>query len=51
MIHEESTVAEIQTVLSGFINENPEAWAPIISAWSLELLGKQNKNRKKNLSK
>lgn len=32
-------IGEIQDVLSAFINENPEAWAPIISAWSLELLG------------
>ncbi|XP_076653027.1 integrator complex subunit 5 omd [Halictus rubicundus] len=39
-ICEESIIAEIHTVLSGFINGNPEAWAPIISAWSLELLGK-----------
>ncbi|EFN88542.1 Integrator complex subunit 5 [Harpegnathos saltator] len=39
-IPEESIIAEIHSVLSGFINGNPEAWAPIISAWSLELLGK-----------
>ncbi|CAL7942676.1 unnamed protein product [Xylocopa violacea] len=39
-ICEESIIAEIHTVLSSFINGNPEAWAPIISAWSLELLGK-----------
>lgn len=39
-ICEESLIAEIHSVLSSFINGNPEAWAPIISAWSLELLGK-----------
>ncbi|XP_072762301.1 integrator complex subunit 5 [Anoplolepis gracilipes] len=39
-IAEESIIAEIHTVLSSFINGNPEAWAPIISAWSLDLLGK-----------
>ncbi|XP_043602647.1 integrator complex subunit 5 isoform X1 [Bombus pyrosoma] len=39
-ICEESIIAEIHNVLSSFINGNPEAWAPIISAWSLELLGK-----------
>ncbi|KAK1117511.1 hypothetical protein K0M31_016544 [Melipona bicolor] len=39
-ICEETIIAEIHTVLSSFINGNPEAWAPIISAWSLELLGK-----------
>ncbi|KAG9432056.1 integrator complex subunit 5 isoform X1 [Apis mellifera carnica] len=39
-ICEETIIAEIHNVLSSFINGNPEAWAPIISAWSLELLGK-----------
>ncbi|CAL1679213.1 unnamed protein product [Lasius platythorax] len=39
-IPEESIIAEIHAVLSSFINGNPEAWAPIISAWSLDLLGK-----------
>ncbi|XP_046419986.1 integrator complex subunit 5 isoform X1 [Neodiprion fabricii] len=39
-IHEETTIAEIHNVLCAFVNANPEAWAPIISAWSLELLGK-----------
>ncbi|CAK9817794.1 Integrator complex subunit 5 [Anthophora plagiata] len=39
-ICEETIIAEIHSVLSNFINGNPEAWAPIISAWSLELLGK-----------
>ncbi|OAD58560.1 Integrator complex subunit 5 [Eufriesea mexicana] len=39
-ICEETIIAEIHVVLSNFINGNPEAWAPIISAWSLELLGK-----------
>ncbi|XP_076236302.1 integrator complex subunit 5 omd isoform X2 [Calliopsis andreniformis] len=39
-ICEETIIAEIHDVFTNFINENPEAWAPIISAWSLELLGK-----------
>ncbi|KAL0106307.1 hypothetical protein PUN28_016197 [Cardiocondyla obscurior] len=39
-IPEESTIAEIYIILSNFVNGNPEAWAPIISAWSLDLLGK-----------
>ncbi|XP_033223352.1 integrator complex subunit 5 isoform X2 [Belonocnema kinseyi] len=39
-IPEENTIVEIQTVLSSFISSNAEAWAPIISAWSLDLLGK-----------
>ncbi|XP_011638969.1 integrator complex subunit 5 [Pogonomyrmex barbatus] len=39
-IPEETIIAEIHIILSNFINGNPEAWAPIISAWSLDLLGK-----------
>ncbi|XP_043477683.1 integrator complex subunit 5 [Leptopilina heterotoma] len=39
-IPEENTIVEIHTVLSSFISTNPEAWAPIISAWTLDLLGK-----------
>ncbi|GLH07144.1 Uncharacterized protein GBIM_12672 [Gryllus bimaculatus] len=37
--HEEATIAEIHSVLCNFVSNNPEAWAPIISTWSLELLG------------
>lgn len=39
-IPEESIITEIHAILSSFVNGNPEAWAPIISAWSLDLLGK-----------
>lgn len=35
----ESAVEEVQRVLSGFIEANVGAWAPIVSSWSLELLG------------
>lgn len=35
----ELAVEEVQQVLSGFIDSNLGAWAPIISAWSLDLLG------------
>ncbi|CAN7975226.1 unnamed protein product [Ixodes persulcatus] len=35
----EIAVDEVQAVLSGFIKSNLNAWAPIISTWSLELLG------------
>lgn len=38
-IPEENTIVEIHSVLSSFISSNAEAWAPIISAWSLDLLG------------
>lgn len=38
-ISEENIISEIHLVLSSFINGSPEAWAPIISAWSLDLLG------------
>lgn len=36
---EERDVEDVQGVLSGFIESNLSAWAPIISGWSLELLG------------
>lgn len=32
-------MTEIHTVLSSFVKNSAEAWAPIISTWSLELLG------------
>ncbi|XP_071444577.1 integrator complex subunit 5 isoform X2 [Hetaerina americana] len=37
--HEEATIAEIHSVLCSFVTSSPEAWVPIISKWSLELLG------------
>ncbi|KAG8227424.1 hypothetical protein J437_LFUL000433 [Ladona fulva] len=37
--HEEATIAEIHTVLCNCVTSSPEAWVPIISKWSLELLG------------
>ena len=40
MIEDEIPLIEIQDVLCKFVHDNPEAWAPIISTWSLELLGK-----------
>ena len=42
-IPEENTIIEIHSVLSSFISSNAEAWAPIISAWSLDLLGNLKK--------
>ncbi|XP_038643399.1 integrator complex subunit 5 [Scyliorhinus canicula] len=30
---------EIQTVLSEFVHSNPRAWAPLVSAWSIDLMG------------
>lgn len=36
---DELILTEIHTVLMNLINEKPTAWAPIISTWSLELLG------------
>lgn len=36
---EETTIAEIHMVLCNFVSQNPEAWASVISTWSLELLG------------
>lgn len=37
--HEDATIVEIHVVLCNFVSSNPKAWAPIISTWSLELLG------------
>ncbi|XP_075212361.1 integrator complex subunit 5 omd [Lycorma delicatula] len=36
---DEMVISEIHSVLCNFVSSNPEAWAPIISTWSLELLG------------
>lgn len=37
--YDEAIIAEIHCVLCSFVKSNAEAWAPIISTWSLELLG------------
>lgn len=37
--YDEAVISEIHTVLCSFVKCNAEAWAPIISTWSLELLG------------
>ncbi|XP_025113724.1 integrator complex subunit 5-like isoform X2 [Pomacea canaliculata] len=34
-----SALQDVTGVLLNFINTNPEAWAPIVSSWSLNLLG------------
>ncbi|KAF2885662.1 hypothetical protein ILUMI_20513 [Ignelater luminosus] len=36
---DETIISEIHTVISSFVSLNAESWAPIISTWSLELLG------------
>lgn len=36
---DEAIISEIHTVICSFVSSNAEAWAPIISTWSLELLG------------
>ncbi|KAF5290000.1 hypothetical protein FQR65_LT11666 [Abscondita terminalis] len=36
---DETIISEIHTVICGLVSLNAEAWAPIISTWSLELLG------------
>lgn len=33
------TIPEIHTVLIEIVNENPQAWAPLVASWSLDLLG------------
>ncbi|GJQ75867.1 putative integrator complex subunit 5 N-terminus [Trypoxylus dichotomus] len=37
--YDEAIITEIHSVLCSFVTGNAEAWAPIISTWSLELLG------------
>lgn len=37
--NDDAVVTEIHTILCSFVSSNAEAWAPIISTWSLELLG------------
>lgn len=40
LLEEEIPLIQIQNVLCDFVQKNSEAWAPIVSTWSLELLGK-----------
>lgn len=37
---EEEVMGEIHGVLCSFVSSSPQAWAPIISSWSLQLLGR-----------
>ncbi|XP_074786374.1 integrator complex subunit 5 [Athene noctua] len=32
-------VQEVQRVLGDFVRLNPQAWAPVVSAWSIDLMG------------
>lgn len=36
------TVPEIHSVLSEIVEENSQAWAPLVATWSLDLLGKES---------
>ncbi|XP_064359270.1 integrator complex subunit 5 [Dromaius novaehollandiae] len=35
----DDVVQEVQHVLSDFVRANPKAWAPVVSAWSIDLMG------------
>ncbi|XP_014817689.1 PREDICTED: integrator complex subunit 5, partial [Calidris pugnax] len=35
----EEVVQEVQKVLGEFVRANPKSWAPLVSAWSIELMG------------
>ncbi|NXH13425.1 INT5 protein, partial [Bucco capensis] len=35
----EEVVEEVQKVLEDFVKAKPKAWAPVVSAWSIELMG------------
>lgn len=39
LLDQEIPLIQIQNVLCNFVRKNAEAWAPIVSTWSLELLG------------
>lgn len=39
LLDHEIPLIQIQNVLCAFVLKNSEAWAPIVSTWSLELLG------------
>ncbi|XP_015116188.1 integrator complex subunit 5 [Diachasma alloeum] len=41
------TVPEIHGVLCEIVDENPQAWAPLVATWSLDLLGKLSWNYSK----
>lgn len=40
----EEVISETHQVLKRFIDKNPKGWAPIISTWSIELLGRISSN-------
>ncbi|XP_063988292.1 integrator complex subunit 5 [Diachasmimorpha longicaudata] len=44
------TIPEIHGVLSEIVEENPQAWAPLVATWSLDLLGKLSWNYSKRNS-
>ena len=33
------TIPHVHTTLVKIVDDNPEAWAPLIASWSLDLLG------------
>lgn len=35
----EEVVQEVQRALAEFVRANPKAWAPVVSAWSIDLMG------------
>eukprot|EP00088_Acartia_fossae_P015075 TRINITY_DN1817_c0_g1_i3.p1 TRINITY_DN1817_c0_g1~~TRINITY_DN1817_c0_g1_i3.p1 ORF type:complete len:989 (+),score=197.31 TRINITY_DN1817_c0_g1_i3:38-3004(+) len=37
---EEEIISEVQETLSGYIESNPSSWAPMVSKWSLDTLGR-----------
>ncbi|KAJ8666827.1 hypothetical protein QAD02_008489 [Eretmocerus hayati] len=49
-INEENIISEIHLVLSSFVSSHPNAWAPLISAWSLDLLGKLSSDYSKRIN-
>lgn len=37
---DEDAIADIQEALENLVNKGPSAWAPLVSTWSLRLLGR-----------
>lgn len=47
---EEELIEELQKVLAGFVERRPEAWAPIVSAWALDILGRMTSKYSSKIS-
>lgn len=44
----DTTIPHVHATLVQIVDENPEAWAPFIASWSLDLLGNPLRNKYHN---